>query len=201
MSVQHVIVIDDDAAVLDSTLVLLNSAGYRARGFSGPEDLLAVIEDLSRACIVTDVRMPKMDGLTLLRRLADLGCGDWPFIVITGHADVPMAVEAMRLGAIDFLEKPYTPARLLEMVAVALAGIAERHSPESEAAKARFVSLTNREREVITQLIAGKSSKTAAIALGISPRTVDVFRAKILRKMAVDNVAALATLIARHKIA
>lgn len=200
MTSGHVIVVDDDEAVLDSLLELFSAAGLVARGFTSPIDMLDRIADLAPGVVVTDVRMPGMTGIELMRRLRELGCGDWPIVVISGHADVAMAMDAMRGGAVDFLEKPFEPDMLLAAVVLGHQRLAAFADPDTRAIRDRYIGLTARECEVISQLVAGASSKSAAIALGISPRTVDVFRAKILRKMAVDNVAALATMVARLKV-
>ncbi len=193
----HIIVVDDDTGVLDSLVSMLTVAGHRVTGFASAVAFLAEADDMTASCLITDIRLPQMDGLTLIQRLAEGGLADLPVIVISGHADVPIAVSAMQLGALTVLEKPFPPARLLEAVEHAL----RRHapsplSPEVEEIRRHYQSLTDREREIAGHLVRGSSSKVAAKALGISPRTVDVFRAKILQKMDAPNVAALATRLA-----
>lgn len=203
MSQGSVIVIDDDEAVLESMVSLLSIEGYRVTGFSAAEAFLADAPEMSTDCVITDVRMPRIDGLSLIERMRDLGMNAVPVIVVSGHADVPIAVAAMQLGATTVLEKPFSPARLLDAVAQALRQAAVAHSPivepspEDKAVLERYLMLTRREREVLAHLLSGSSSKVTAIALGISPRTVDVFRANILRKMDASNIAAVATLTAR----
>jgi two-component system, LuxR family, response regulator FixJ len=198
MNAPHVVVVDDDEAVLDSMLGLIASAGYQVRGFISAMGLFAAIEELPRSCVITDVRMPQVDGLSLIRKLREVGCEDWPVVVISGHADVPMAVEAMRLGAANFLEKPVKPQNLIEVLSECAARFTLPDDVGARAVHGRYGLLTNREREITGFLIAGHSSKKIGATLGISPRTADGFRASVLKKMAVENVAALATLAERH---
>lgn len=194
MSASHVIVVDDDPGVLDSLVSMLTVGGHRVTGFASAMAFLAEARDLKASCLITDIRLPKIDGLTLIQRLGEVGFEHVPVIVISGHADVPIAVTAMQLGALTVLEKPFPPARLLEAVSAALAVRRdEPKSPEVAAIMRRYETLTEREREVMSHLVQGSSSKVAAKSLGLSPRTVDVFRAKILQKMQVPNLAALAT--------
>jgi two-component system, LuxR family, response regulator FixJ len=193
----HIIVIDDDIAVLESLVSLLTLAGHRVTGFDSAAAFLREAPDLSAACLVTDIRLPDIDGLSLIQRLGSVGFRGVPVIVISGHADVAIAVSAMQLGATTVLEKPFAPTRLLEAISDAIAG-ASRSSTSAEIAVIRrhYDDLTDRERQVMGHLVAGSSSKVAAKALGISPRTVDVFRAKILHKMAAPNIAAVASRLA-----
>ena len=202
MSRGYVVVVDDDQGVLESLVSLLSIEGYRVTGFSTASAFLLDVPDLSPDCVITDIRMPQIDGLSLIERLGELGLNAVPVIVVSGHADVPIAVAAMQLGAITVLEKPFPPARLLDVVAKAIdraatAPAPSEASPEDEAVRERYKTLSPREREVLSHLLSGSSSKVTAIALGISPRTVDVFRANILRKMKASNLAAVATLTAR----
>ncbi len=175
-------VVEDDQPMRDSLVELLEEAGYRARAYASGEELLARGTAAEPGCVVSDLRMPGIDGLTLLRRLRAGGCG-LPLILITGHGDVAMAVSAMKAGAIDFLEKPFEPDALLGAIAMALrvrsTGTA---AEEGESAHRRLERLTLREHEVLEHLVAGRSNKEAAEKLGISPRTIEFHRANIMEK-------------------
>jgi two-component system, LuxR family, response regulator FixJ len=199
MKATHVIVVDDDQGVLDSLVSMLTIGGHRVTGFSSAMAFLGEARTLSASCLITDIRLPGIDGLTLMKRLAEVGHEHLPVIVVSGHADVPIAVSAMQLGAMTVLEKPFPPARLLEVVQAAHS-ISEAEqteaSPEVDATLRCYATLTARQREIMLHLVQGSSSKVAAKSLGLSPRTVDVFRAKILHKMNASNVAALATRLA-----
>ncbi|OYX57851.1 MAG: hypothetical protein B7Y86_05110 [Brevundimonas subvibrioides] len=198
MSMGSVVVVDDDPEVLESIVSLLKIDGYPVTGFSSAAAFLHAVPDLSPACVITDIRMPQIDGLSLIERLRELGLGAVPTIVVSGHANVPIAVAAMQLGAVTVLEKPFPPGRLLDAVAEAIKTVTvPADSPENEAIRKRYETLSPREREVLSHLLKGSSSKVAAIALRISPRTIDIFRANILRKMKAPNLAAVATQIAR----
>ncbi len=199
MSRGRVFVIDDDTAVLASLEALLDVAGFEVTVFRSPQAFLDALDGLGFGCVLTDVRMPDISGLVLVDRLAACGRRSWPVIVISGHADVPMAVSAMKAGACTFFEKPVSPSALVEAIDLAFAGRAALPGPvagDTDAA-ARLELLSRREREVLSHLVNGASSKVAALVLGISPRTVDVFRGNILRKTQAPNVAALATLAAK----
>ncbi|NBB51201.1 response regulator [Rhizobium sp. CRIBSB] len=199
MSRGDIVVIDDDVAVLESIGFLLTAAGFAPKTFASPSVFLAAIDTLACDCIVTDVRMPEMSGLDLMTRLYEDGRRDWPVVVISGHADVAMAVAAMKAGASNFLEKPFPPAALIQAIedAKVVRRPAGEDTPELQQARARFQTLSRREREVLLHLANGASSKVTAMVLGISPRTVDVFRANILKKMQSPNIAAIATLVGR----
>ncbi len=198
MSKGRVLVIDDDTAMLDSLEAMLEVAGFEVSAFPAPADFFAALGHVPFGCVVTDVRMPEISGLAVVERLAADGRGHWPVVVISGHADVPLAVAAMRAGACNVLEKPIAPAALVEAIDAAFAA---RQIPaaifDDPEALARLDSLSRREREVLSHLVKGASSKVTALVLGISPRTVDVFRGNILRKTGASNIAALATLTAR----
>jgi two-component system response regulator FixJ len=193
MTQHSVFIIDDDAAVRDSLLRLLRGEGLRARGFASAADFLANLPEDRSACIVSDMRMPGVDGAELVRRLADLPERNWPVIVITGHADVPMAVQLMKAGIIDFIEKPFDPVRILETVRGALDRLDDMTARnELRLAVDRRVSqLTPRERQVFDALIEGRSNKEIAMELSISPRTVEIFRSKVMDKMQADSLSAL----------
>ncbi len=175
-------VVEDDEAMRDSLVMLLEEAGYKVRAYSAAETFLARGSNLEPGCVVSDVRMPAMDGLTLLRRLRSDGF-NLPLILITGHGDISMAVSAMKAGAMDFIEKPFEAETLLRSIESALRSRAADADPQAaEAARERLKPLTSREHEVLDQLVAGKSNKEVAAKLGISPRTVEFHRAHILDK-------------------
>lgn len=198
MSDRSVVVVDDDPGVLDSLVEMLRIDGYEAIGFSSATAFLGADADLGRSCIVTDIRMPGIDGLAFIDRLRATGRADWPVIVISGHANVPIAVTAMQAGAITVLEKPFQPRDLFTAIDEAMKTLAEAQpSAAVSQARARYRTLSRREKEVLGHLLEGKSSKVTALSLGLSPRTIDNFRANILRKMEAPNIAALAMLVAQ----
>jgi two-component system, LuxR family, response regulator FixJ len=185
-------VIDDDEAVRDSLRLLLESAGFAVRTYAAASSFLAVAGEKPDGCVVTDVRMPEMDGLELQRRLSGLGAR-MPVIVMTGHGDVPIAVEAMKAGAVDFLEKPFGDEQLLSAVQSALevSQQAQQEQAAVAATQARLASLTPREREVLDQLVLGKANKVIAYDLGASPRTIEVHRARVMEKMGARSLPEL----------
>lgn len=193
MSQHSVFIIDDDLAVRDSLLTVLRAAGIRARGFSSGIDFFDNLPQDATACVITDMRMPGMEGDELVRRLASLRGPAWPVIVITGHADVPMAVQLMKAGIIDFIEKPFDPAKLIEVVQACLARLSVLDEEQSarSAVQERLARLTPREHQVFKALVQGASNKQIALDLEISPRTVEVFRAKVMSKMEADSLPAL----------
>lgn len=185
-------IIDDDEAVRQSLQFLLRTTGLAARTYESAEAFLAAVPSITVGCIVTDVRMPGIGGIELLRRLSDMHVR-LPVIVITGHGDVPLAVEAMKLGAVDFLEKPYEDDMLLGSVRKALDHAqhdAHRNAQRAEV-EARLATLTSRERDVLNGLIAGKPNKVIAFDLAISPRTVEIYRANVMTKMAAASLSEL----------
>lgn len=194
--IRRVVLIDDDVAVLESLEAVFSSADYEVQAFGSATAFLGALPGLSPACIVTDLRMPEMDGLTLVTKLTGEMGLSWPIVVISGHAEVPEAVAAMRAGAIDFLIKPFAPQRLLAVVKASLSVQPDVSTPPETDVDQHYATLTHRERQIVELLTSGGSSKTAGLALGISPRTVDVFRGRIMRKMGVANIAALATAVA-----
>ena len=185
-------VVDDDPAMRDSLEFLLDTAGFIARTYDSAPALLARIEKLESGCVVTDVRMPGMSGLDLVRRLGDLGVAQ-PIIVMTGHADVPLAVEAMKAGVSDFIEKPFDDETFLAAVRTALASNAqdEAESAQESEVRERLASLSARERQVLDGLVAGRANKVIAYDLGISPRTVEVYRANVMTKMQARSLSEL----------
>jgi two-component system response regulator FixJ len=189
-----VYVIDDDPAMRDSLDFLLGSAGFNVRLFDSAQIFLNELSGLEAGCIVTDIRMPGIDGMELLRQLnQSSGVRKLPVIVMTGHGDVPLAVEAMKLGALDFLEKPFEDDRLIGMIETALSqneGGAKSEALTADMA-ARVASLTQRERQVMQGLVSGQSNKVIAREYDISPRTVEVYRANVMTKMQADNLSEL----------
>ncbi len=187
-----VYIVDDDISVRKALSFLLVSAGMNVRLYESANAFLQEVKDLSRCCIVTDVRMPGIDGIEFIRRLNKTGY-NVPVIVMTGHADVPLAVEAMKAGAMDFLEKPFRDDRLLEVVRFALLCDEQSVQKSQELAKtqARLQGLSQRERQVLDGLVAGKANKTIAHELNISPRTVEIHRANVMAKMEAKNLSDL----------
>ena len=185
-------VIDDDEAVRHSLAFLLQTAKFDVRSYGSATDFLNIALSLSSGCVVTDVRMPGLSGIDLLKRLRELRIA-LPVIVITGHADVPLAVEAMKIGADDFLEKPFDDEVLLASIRTALkrqAGDSNRQAQRSEV-EGRLATLSNRERDVLLGLVAGRANKQIAFDLGISPRTVEIYRANLMTKMQAASLSAL----------
>ena len=196
-------VIDDDEAVRDSLSFLLRAADMSVQSHESAAAFVSLLPAVASGCIVTDIRMPGLSGLDLLRRLND-DAVRLPVIVITGHGDVPLAVEAMKLGAVDFLEKPFDDENLLAAVRAAL----DRHGDQDqrEAREAEFRErlglLSARERQVLDGLIAGQANKAIAYDLGISARTIEVYRANVMTKMKAGSLSELVrmTLIAGREI-
>jgi two-component system response regulator FixJ len=180
----HVYIVDDDAAVRDSLAVLLAAQPYAVSSYAAPREFLAAAPSLPAGCLIADLRMPGMTGLELQKHLNEQGLY-FPTIVVTGHGDVPAAVQAMKEGAVDFIEKPYAAEAILASVAAALARLAEigPADPAARQAAARLASLTPRERQVLDGLVAGLPNKSIAYDLEISPRTVEVHRARVMQKL------------------
>jgi two-component system response regulator FixJ len=189
-------VVDDDPALRDSLAFLLEEAGLQARLYDGPTALLAAASNrgatLEAGCILTDVRMPEMTGLELVRRLRAEGINH-PVIVMTGHADVPLAIEAMRLGVSDFIEKPFDDELLIAAIEAAMrSGVAlARREADRAVVQQRLAALTPRESEVLAGLVAGKPNKVIAFDLDISARTVEVHRAHVMMKMSARSLSDL----------
>ncbi len=191
-SSQVVHVIDDDSAVRQSLAFLLSTAGYAVRVHESAIAFLADLPAIQDGCVVTDIRMPGMDGLELQRQL-QVRKASLPVIVMTGHGDVALAVQAMKAGAIDFIEKPFDDDVLLAAIRAAL----DRHRQDAERTaliadvERRVKSLSHRERDVLFGLVAGKPNKAIAHDLGISARTVEVYRANVMTKMHADSLSDL----------
>lgn len=183
-------VIDDDEAVRHSLEFLLKTTGMAVRGFDSATAFFEVLPQVRCGCIITDVRMPDVTGIDLLRRVKELGI-DVPVIVITGHGDIALAVEAMKIGAVDFLEKPFEDDVLLAAVQSALSHTADTAQRNAELTEIRnkLAGLSNRERQVLEGLVAGKANKAIAFDLGISPRTVEIYRANLMTKMAANSLS------------
>ena len=185
-------VIDDDEAIRQSLAFLLQAAKLEVKTYASAMAFLDALPDAASGCVITDVRMPGMSGVDLLRRLKELKISV-PVIVITGHGDVALAVEAMKVGAVDFLEKPFDDDVLLASVQSALKrqdGETKRHSERLEI-EGRMASLSNRERDVLGGLVAGRANKQIAFDLGISPRTVEIYRANLMNKMKAGSLSDL----------
>src|SRR5262245_31105851 len=194
----NVYVMDDDAAVRDSLQFLLDSSGFSVRLFETAQSFLDVLPDLAFGCVVSDVRMPGMDGIELLKRLK-AEHSTFPILIMTGHGDVPLAVEAMKLGAVDFLEKPFEDDRLTTMIDAAIrhAEPAAKNEAIAQDIAARVASLSPRERQVMEGLIAGLSNKLIAREYDINPRTIEVYRANVMTKMQAGSLSELVRLAMR----
>jgi two-component system response regulator FixJ len=187
-----VYLIDDDVAARESLSFLLRTAGLDVRTYDSAVAFLREMPDLKSACVITDVRMPEMSGIDLLRRLRELKI-DVPVIVITGHADVPLAVEAMKVGAAEFLEKPFDDDAMLACIRTALDEQRRKDKVQANRAEVeqRLATLSNRERDVLDGLVKGLANKQIAFAHGISPRTVEIYRANLMTKMQAASVSDL----------
>jgi len=188
----HVYVIDDDEAMRDSLNFLLDSANFDVTLFADVQSFLDALPRLGFGCVVSDVRMPGLDGIELLKRMKAQH-SPFPILIMTGHGDVPLAVEAMKLGAIDFLEKPFEDDRLIAMIesAIRQAEPAARSEAVTHDIAARVASLSPRERQVMEGLIAGLSNKQIAREYDISPRTIEVYRANVMTKMQAGSLSEL----------
>ena len=185
-------IIDDDDAVRQSLAFLLGTARIAVRTYESAAAFLSALPGIDAGCIITDVRMPEISGIDLLHRLKELKVG-MPVIVITGHGDVQLAVEAMKIGAVDFIEKPFDDDLLLRAVRSALGQWEKGAQKEGERAKLldKLAALSNRERDVLEGLVAGKPNKIIAFDLGISPRTVEIYRANLMTKMEAGSLSDL----------
>ena len=193
-------IVDDDESVRTALKSLIDSVGFRAEVFCSGEEFLKS-PYLSRTdCLIADVRMPGMSGLELVRRLREQGL-DFPVIVMTGHADVPLAVEAMKAGAVEFLEKPFEEEVLLRAVQIALRGGPPGQDPtEKKRLRAIFEALSPREQQVLDGVVAGKLNKVIAFELGISPRTVEVYRANMMSKTGAHGLSELVQMVMHARL-
>ena len=184
-------VVDDDESARESLAFLLESADFDVVTYASAPAFLDALPDAKPGVVITDVRMPEMSGQDLVARLSALKI-KMPIVMITGHGDIPMAVEAMRSGVVDFLEKPFSESRMLDALKRAFATVeAAPVSDDQQVILKRIESLSERERQVLDGVVAGHANKVIARDLGISPRTVEIYRAKLMTKMHADNLAAL----------
>jgi two-component system, LuxR family, response regulator FixJ len=186
-------IVDDDDAARESLRFLLEAARFVVRAYPSARKFLEELSALDTGCVITDVKMPEIDGLQLVRQVRRCNPG-LPVIVITGHADVPLAVEAMKAGAVDFIEKPYDGEVLLGSVRSALSDTKPPHDGERAEIESRLAELSQRERQVLDGLIAGHSNKVIAHNLGISARTVEIYRANVMAKMQAASLSQLVRL-------
>ena len=185
-----VYLVDDDEAIRRSAGFLLKTAGYRVQTYSSGVDLLKDVRALEPGCILLDIRMPGMDGLEVQRELREAGCL-LPVIIMTGHGDVSAAVQAMKAGAVDFIEKPFEKQTLLSALEIGRERLEQAcaRSARAEEAAARLNVLTSREMDVLSGLVRGLPNKTIAYDLGISPRTVEIHRANLMDKLQVRSLS------------
>lgn len=190
-----VYIVDDDDAVRDSLGFQLETLGYHVRSFASGADFLMEARTLPEGCLILDVRMPEIDGIELQSRLNVLEL-KFPVIMITGHGDVPLAVRAMKAGAVDFIEKPFSEQAILESIGVAQQRRRQEghKSEDADIALARLALLSTREREVLEGLVAGRPNKVIAFDLGLSVRTVEVHRARVMDKMQARSLSELVRL-------
>jgi len=190
--VDTVFIVDDDAAVRDSLCLLLKTVGLEAKAFESGNAFLEAYDPSWAGCILLDIRMPGISGMEVQKRLIELGCS-LPILFVTGHGDVSMAVQAMHLGASDFIEKPYHDQDLLDRLHQALARQQEQQdqSAKKQAAQKRFDTLTPREAEVMGYVVKGAANKVIALDLDVSQRTVEIHRARVMEKMGARSLAKL----------
>ena len=189
-------IVDDDEAVRDSLALLLKASGLASRCYSSAEDFLAEFDPSEYGCLILDIRMPGMSGLELQGVLEQRNIA-LPIIFITGHGDIPMAVEAVRHGAVDFVQKPFDDQVLVGKVSDALSASTQQHEEELERneVRRRVESLTARERQVMTQVVQGKANKVIASDLGVSQRTVEIHRSRVMEKMQAASLAQLVRMV------
>ncbi|MDA9440218.1 response regulator FixJ [Bradyrhizobium sp. CCBAU 51745] len=191
----RVYVIDDDDVMRDSLHFLLDSAEFEVSLFEAAQKFLDQLPTIAFGCVVSDVRMPGLDGIELLKQIK-ISRAILPVIIMTGHGDIQLAVEAMKLGAVDFLEKPFEDDRLVAWIDTALkqAEVGARDEAVTQEIVARMASLSPRERQVMDGLVAGRSNKTIARDHNISPRTIEVYRANVMTKMQASSLSELVRL-------
>ena len=189
-------IVDDEEAVRNSLAFLLGTSGFATRVHESATAFLAIAPSVRNGCLITDLRMPDIDGVELLRRLRALDAL-LPAIVISGHGDVHMAVEAMKNGALDFIEKPFSEDVLINSITRAVAQAADKVRDDAAiiAIRGRLASLSDREQQVLRGVVEGQANKTIAFDLGLSPRTVEVYRAGVMGKMQADNLAELVRMV------
>lgn len=189
-------IVDDEEAVRNSLAFLLSTSGFAVRTHESASDFLSVAPSIRNGCLVTDLRMPDMSGVELLQKLREADAM-LPAVVITGHGDVQMAVEAMKNGALDFIEKPFAEDVLIESInrAVSQASDRQRNDEAVEAVRRRLALLSERERQVLDGVVAGQPNKVIAFELGISPRTVEVHRAGLMGKMQARTLPELVRMV------
>jgi FixJ family two-component response regulator len=191
-----VYVVDDDEAVRDSLKVLLSSVGLSSRAYASAPDFLEDHDPDQHSCLVADIRMPGMSGLDLQDEL-NRRASTIPIVFITGHGDVPMAVDAMKSGALDFIQKPFRDQDLLDRIHQALEWDAKRREENQEASdvRAKLATLTARETEVMERVVGGQANKVIALDLGVSQRTVEIHRARVMQKMGARSLADLVRMV------
>ena len=189
-------IVDDEEAVRNSLAFLLGAAGFAVRTHGSATSFLQIAPGIKNGCLITDLRMPDIDGVELLRRLAAAGAM-LPAIVVTGHGDVQMAVQAMKNGALDFIEKPFSDEVLIESIRRAVQRADSLLDVEASAdeVRAKLATLSLRERQVLKGVVAGQANKTIAFDLAISPRTVEVYRAGLMGKMQAKSLADLVGMV------
>jgi FixJ family two-component response regulator len=193
-----VFLVDDDEALRRATTRMLTASGFEVRGFASAEEYLAGLDAAAAGCLLLDLRLPGRSGLELQRLLLERGCR-LPIVFLTGHADVPASVYAMKQGAVDFLEKPARGEELIAALQRALALDAEqrRIDAELQILRGRYAKLSEREKQVLAELLAGARNKQAAFALGIAERTVKLHRSRVLKKMGTDSIPELVRMAER----
>ncbi|MEH6386796.1 response regulator transcription factor [Pseudomonas profundi] len=192
---QVVYVVDDDQGLLDSTLWLLESVGLQGVPFTSGRAFLEACDPCLPSCVLLDVRMPGMGGLAVQEAMRERGI-ELPVIFVSGHADVPLVVRAFRSGAVDFIEKPYNEQLLLDSVQRALSLVPSQHDrPEKHEVQSRLESLTPRERDILLPLVQGYSNREIAEQLGISVKTVDLYRSRVMKRMQADSLPALVGMV------
>lgn len=197
----NVCIIEDDEEIRSSLGVLLKTMGLTSRSFNGASDFLDHLGQLQPGPILLDVRMPEIDGLSLMQSLANQNV-HWPTIIMTGHGDVPMAVKAMKLGAIEFLEKPFSPASLGVALdrAYGLLEEVDRSTAERDEARNCLACLTNREMEIVSGIVRGLPNKANAHALGLSVRTIEMHRRNAMRKLGLRSITDLVRLMTNAQL-
>ena len=199
-AISKVFIVDDDQGVRESVRILMRSIGAESEAFPSAQDFLDAYDPAKPGCLVLDVRMPGMSGLELQEQLASLG-STLPIIFITAHGDVPMAVEAVKAGAMDFVQKPFRDQELIDKIQVALAEnarVRKKLEDRSRIAE-RIASLTPREHEVMEMVVEGNANKVIAIDLGLSQRTVEIHRARVMKKMEADSAPQLVQMVMRAR--